>query len=228
MFTLAISCLTVSNLPWFVDLTFQVPMQYCFLNLWNLLLPPDTYKTELHFHVVPATSFFLELLIIVLCSSSVVCWIPFDLGGLSSGVISFCLFILSLGFSQKEYWSGLPFSPLVGHILSELTTIICPSWAATQSMIHWISQAPSPWQGCDPWMGFQIYNLQMIFYPFCGLHFHSFDCVPRWIKVQLQWSLIYFFLLFPILLLSYQKKKSLLNPMLLKWSLCFLLVFLLF
>ena len=26
MFTLAISCLTTSNLPWFMDLTFQVPM----------------------------------------------------------------------------------------------------------------------------------------------------------------------------------------------------------
>ena len=31
MFTLAISCLTTSNLPWFVDLTFQVPMQHCSL-----------------------------------------------------------------------------------------------------------------------------------------------------------------------------------------------------
>ena len=29
MFTLAISCLITSNLPWFMDLTFQVPMQYC-------------------------------------------------------------------------------------------------------------------------------------------------------------------------------------------------------
>ena len=29
MFTLGISCLTTSNLPWFMDLTFQVPMQYC-------------------------------------------------------------------------------------------------------------------------------------------------------------------------------------------------------
>ena len=28
MFTLAISYLTTSNLPWFMDLTFQVPMQY--------------------------------------------------------------------------------------------------------------------------------------------------------------------------------------------------------
>ena len=31
MFTLAISCLTTSNLPWFMDLTFQVPMKYCSL-----------------------------------------------------------------------------------------------------------------------------------------------------------------------------------------------------
>ena len=31
MFTLAICCLTTSNLPWFMDLTFQVPMQYCSL-----------------------------------------------------------------------------------------------------------------------------------------------------------------------------------------------------
>ena len=32
MFNLAISCLTLSNLPWFMDLTFQVPMQYCSLD----------------------------------------------------------------------------------------------------------------------------------------------------------------------------------------------------
>ena len=31
MFTLAISCLTTFNLPWFMDLTFQVLMQYCSL-----------------------------------------------------------------------------------------------------------------------------------------------------------------------------------------------------
>ena len=31
MFTLAISCLTTSNLPWFTDRTFQVPTQYCSL-----------------------------------------------------------------------------------------------------------------------------------------------------------------------------------------------------
>ena len=31
MFTLAISCLTISNLNWFKDLTFHIPMQYCSL-----------------------------------------------------------------------------------------------------------------------------------------------------------------------------------------------------
>ena len=41
-FTLAISCLTTSNLPWFMDLTFQVPMQYCSLQHWTLLLSPVT------------------------------------------------------------------------------------------------------------------------------------------------------------------------------------------
>ena len=44
-FTLAISCLTISNLPWFMDLTFQVLMQYCSLYHWTLLLSPVTSTT---------------------------------------------------------------------------------------------------------------------------------------------------------------------------------------
>ena len=43
MFTLAISCLTTSNLPWFMDLIFQVPMQYFSLQHQTLLLPPDNW-----------------------------------------------------------------------------------------------------------------------------------------------------------------------------------------
>ena len=34
MFALVI-CLTTSSLPWFMDLTFQVPMQYCSLQHWT-------------------------------------------------------------------------------------------------------------------------------------------------------------------------------------------------
>ena len=44
-FTLTISCLTTSNLPWFVDLTFQVSMQYCSLQHWTLLPSPVTSTT---------------------------------------------------------------------------------------------------------------------------------------------------------------------------------------
>ena len=42
IFTLAISCLTTSNLSWFMDLTVQVPMQYCTLQHWTLIPSPVT------------------------------------------------------------------------------------------------------------------------------------------------------------------------------------------
>ena len=45
MFTLTISCLTTSNLPWLMDLTFQVLMQYCSLQHWTLFPSPVTSTT---------------------------------------------------------------------------------------------------------------------------------------------------------------------------------------
>ena len=66
MFFLAISCLTMSNLSWFMDLIFQVPMQYCSLEYQTLLSPPGTSTTERPFCFGPASSFFLELLVIAL------------------------------------------------------------------------------------------------------------------------------------------------------------------
>ena len=44
-FTLAISCLTTSNLLWFMDLAFQVPMQYYYLPHLTLLTSPVTSTT---------------------------------------------------------------------------------------------------------------------------------------------------------------------------------------
>ena len=49
MFTLAISCLTTSYLPWFTDLTFQVPVQYCSLEHWTLFLSRVTSTTGYSF-----------------------------------------------------------------------------------------------------------------------------------------------------------------------------------
>ena len=60
-FTLAISCLTTSNLPWFMDLTFQVPMRYCSYQHQNLLLSPVTSTTAYSFWFGSIPSFFLEL-----------------------------------------------------------------------------------------------------------------------------------------------------------------------
>ena len=132
MFTLAISFLTTCSLPWFVDLTFQVPMQYCSLQHQTLLSPPDTSTAGCCFHFDSASSFLLELFL----RSPVAYWAPTDLGSSSFSVISFCLFILFMAFSRQEYWSGLPFPSLVDHILSELSTMTHLSWVALCGMAH--------------------------------------------------------------------------------------------
>ena len=129
-FTLAISCLTTSDLPWFMDLTFQVPMQYCSLQHRTLLLSPVTSTTGYCFCFGSIPSFFLELF---LHWSPVAYWVPTDLGSSSFSILSFCLF---MGFSRQEYWSGLPFPSPVDHILSDLSTVTRPFWVAPQA---WLS-----------------------------------------------------------------------------------------
>ena len=79
------------------------------------------------------SSFFLELF---LHSSPVAYWAPTDLGSSSFSVISFCLFILFMGFSRQEYWSGLPFPSPVNYIWSELSTMTHPSWVALHHMTY--------------------------------------------------------------------------------------------
>ena len=120
MFTLAISCLTTSNLPWFMDLTFQVPMQYGSLQHRILLPSPVTSTTGHCFHFGSFSSFFLELF---LHSSPVVYWAPNDLRSSSFCIISFGLFILFMGFSRQEH-------KVVCHSLLHWSTFCqnSPSW----------------------------------------------------------------------------------------------------
>jgi len=140
IFTLAISCLTTSNLPWFMDLTFQVPMEYCSLHHRTLLPSLVPFTTECCFCFGSIPSMFLELF---LHWSPVACWAPTDLRSSSFSVLSFCLFILFLGFSRQEYWSSLLFPSPVDHILSDLSTMTRPSWVAPRSMaqFHWVIKA---------------------------------------------------------------------------------------
>ena len=69
-------------------------------------------------------------------SSPVAYWTPTKPGHSSFSVISLCLFLLFIGFSRKECWSGLPFSSPVDHILSELFIMTRLSWVALHGMTH--------------------------------------------------------------------------------------------
>ena len=133
MFTLTVSCLTTSNLPWFMDLTFQVPMEYCSLHHRTLLPSPVPFTTGCCFCFGSIPSFFLELF---LHWSPVAYWAPTDLGSSSFSVLSFCLSILFIRFSKQEYWSSLPFPSPADHVLSELSTMTYLSWVALHSMAH--------------------------------------------------------------------------------------------
>ena len=116
-----------------MDLTFQVPMQYCPLQHQILLLSPVPFTTGCCFCFGSIPPFFLELF---LHWSPVAYWAPTNLGSSSFSALSFCLFILFMGFSRQEYWSGLPFPSPVDHILSDLSTMTHPSWVAPRA---WLS-----------------------------------------------------------------------------------------
>ena len=132
MFTLAIPYLTSSNLPWFMNLKLQVPVHYCFYSIrlyFHHQSHPQLHIVFASFGSIP--SFFLELF---LHWSPVAYWAPTNLGCSSFSVLSFCLFILLLGFSRQECWSGLPFPSPVDHVLSEPSTMTRPSWVALYGM----------------------------------------------------------------------------------------------
>ena len=77
---------TELNLSWFIDLTFQGPLQYWSLQHLTLLSPPDTSTTGRHFCFGSASSFLLELF---LHSFPVAYWESTDLGSSYFGVIHF-------------------------------------------------------------------------------------------------------------------------------------------
>ena len=88
MFTLAIFCLTTCNLPWLMDLTFQVPMKYCSLPTLGFIFTTSHIHNLALFLLWLSLSFLLELF---LCSSPIAYWAPTDLGSSSFSVLSFCL-----------------------------------------------------------------------------------------------------------------------------------------
>ena len=69
------------------------------LQHWTLLLSPVTSTSGYCFCFGSIPSFFLELF---LHSFPVAYWAPTDLGSSSFSILSFCLFILFMGFSRQE------------------------------------------------------------------------------------------------------------------------------
>ena len=106
-------------------------MQYCSLQHRTLLPSSVRSTTGCCFCFGSVSSFFLQLF---LQSSPVAYWAPTNLGSSSFSILSFCLFILFMGFSRQEYWSGLPFPSPVDHVFSELSTMTHPSWVTFHCM----------------------------------------------------------------------------------------------
>ena len=144
--SLVISCLTTSNLPWFMDLTFQVPMQYCSLQHWTLLLSPVISTTGCCFCFGSISSFFLELF---LHWSPVAYWVPTNLRSSSFSVLFFFAFSYCSWGSQGKNtkWFAIPFSS-GSHsvrILNRDPSILGgPTWYV--SYFHWVRQGCGP---CD-------------------------------------------------------------------------------
>ena len=120
MFILAISCLITSNLPWFTDLTLQVPMQYCSLQHWALLLSPVTSTAGYCFCFGSIPSFFLKLF---LHCSPVAYWAPTNLGSSSFRYYLFAFPYCSWGSQGKN-------TEVVCHSLLQWTTFCqtSPPW----------------------------------------------------------------------------------------------------
>ena len=135
VFTLAIPCLTTSNLPWFMDLTFQVPMQYCSYSIGLYFHHLSHPQLSVVFALAPSLRSVLELFI---HWSTVAFWAPTDLGEFIFQCPIFLPFHAVYGVLKARIlkWFAIPFSsgphsvrPL--HHGSTMT-IQCSTWMHSQ------------------------------------------------------------------------------------------------
>ena len=154
-------------------------MQYCSLQHQTLLLSPVTSTTWCVFCFGSIPSFFLELFLH--WSPGAYC-APTDLGSSSFSILSFCLFILFMGFSRQEYWSGLQFPSSVDHNLSDLSSMTCLSWVAPYGMasFHWVRQGCGP---CDligslPVIALSLHLASYLGFSYLGWGVAPLNCSP--------------------------------------------------
>ena len=120
-----------------MDLTFQVPIQYCSCQHWTLLLSPVTSTAGCCFCFGSIPSFFLELF---LHWSPVAYWAPTDQG--SSLLVSY-----HFAFSYCSWGSQVKNTEVVCHSLLQWATFCqtSPPWPAHLGWPHmaWLSVTES-------------------------------------------------------------------------------------
>ena len=132
MFNLVIPYLTTSNLPWFMDLTFQL--------LCNIVLTAANFTfTTRHIH--NWALFLLWLSLFIPCGAISSLFSSSILGTYQPGEFIFQYHIFfsfhtihGVLKARILKWFAIPFS--VDHILSELSTMTCPSWMTLHGMAH--------------------------------------------------------------------------------------------
>ena len=131
MLTLAISCLSIQftlihgpNIPGFYAVLLFTPSDF------------TSITSHIHNWVLFLLWFCLFFLEWFLHWSPVAYLARTDLGSSSFSVLSFCFFMLFMGLSRQEYWSGLPFPSPVDHVLSELFTMTHLFWLALHGVAH--------------------------------------------------------------------------------------------
>ena len=149
MFILAISCLITSNLPWFMDLTFQVPTQYFFFTALEF-----TFTIR---HIQNCTlillwlSLFIPSRAISLLFSSGIYWC----GG---EFIFQCRIFLPLHTihgvlkARMLKWFAIPFSS--GPRFVRILHLTCPSWVALHGMAHSFIELDRLWSMWSVWLVF--------------------------------------------------------------------------
>ena len=145
IFTLDISYLTTSNLPWFMDLTFQVPMQYCSLKHQNYFYHQSHPQLGVVFALAPSLHSFWSYFSTVLQEHT---------GHLSTwGVYLSASY--HFAFSYCSWGSQGKNTEVVCHSLLQWTTFYQnsphdpsifsgPTWHG--SLFHWVRQGCGP---CD-------------------------------------------------------------------------------
>ena len=114
----------------FMDLTVQIPTQYCTLQIGLYFHHQSHPHLGVVFALAPSLHF--SGVISPLFSSSILG--TYQPGEFLFQCPIFLPFILFMEFLGQEYWSGLPFPSPVGHIFSELSTMIPWSWVALHVM----------------------------------------------------------------------------------------------